>query len=243
MWCLDWRDQGGSERTKHASARDFDRDAAELTGFIESFIPRERRLLIAHSMGGAIALLALHQNPKLVDTAILSAPMIEPTSGGLPRFLARFIPWAAVGLGLGGHFIPAGPASGPWRYDDSLSPETSIVSHDPERGLVHREWFENQPRLRVDGPTFAWAKAAFGLSRRLLAPGFLAGVTTPILIGSAGKELLVRPQSHRVAAARLPNCKLVEFPAAKHELFHETDAVRSRWFAEIETFAALHFPT
>jgi len=241
VWCLDWRDQGGSERSKRTIPRDFDRDAADLTAFIEAHVPKQRRLVVAHSMGSAITLLALHENPKLADAAVLSAPMIEPTSGGLPRVLARVIPRLAVALGLGGHFIPAGPASGPWRYDDRLSGENSIVSHDAERCLVHRDWFENQARLRVDGPTFAWAKSAFALSSRLLAPGFLAAISTPILIGSAGKEFLVRPESHQVAAARLPHCKLVEFPTAKHELFHETDHIRNRWLGEIDAFIAARF--
>src|SRR5215469_16381320 len=64
VWTLDWRGQGGSTRPKRwpnrPRARRFDRDADELAQFAaakpQSGLPR---VLIAHSMGGAIALLCL----------------------------------------------------------------------------------------------------------------------------------------------------------------------------------------
>ena len=71
VWCLDWRGQGGSTRPKRwphrPRARRFERDAAELAAFaaakLQSGLPR---VLIAHSMGGAIALLCLHSHPRAV---------------------------------------------------------------------------------------------------------------------------------------------------------------------------------
>jgi len=243
VWFLDWREQGGSERREQRpGARLFDRDAQDLADFIATTLPAGDAppVLVAHSMGAAIALLALHRNPALAQAAILSAPMLDLASGWCPRALARSLTWLATRTGFGGQFIPAGPASGPWRRDANLCPQNSITSHDPARCMVHQSWFESCPRLRVDGPTFAWADAAFALTARLRAKNFLAAITTPILIGSAGKEFLVRPQSHRPAAERLPHGRIVAFPDAKHELFHETDDVRSRWFKAIDHFLAEH---
>src|SRR5271170_7019065 len=76
VWCLDWRGQGGSTRPKRwphrPRARRFDRDAAELAQFaaakLTSALPH---VLIAHSMGGAIALLCLRRHPELFAAAIL----------------------------------------------------------------------------------------------------------------------------------------------------------------------------
>ncbi len=242
VWCLDWRSQGGSDREQAIDAgpgaRRYDRDAEDLALFIRKTLPPDApRLLVAHSMGGAIALLALHANPALVRTAVLSAPMLDLETGLLPRPLARGLAWLAVRLGFGSAFVPGG---GPWRFDPDLSPATSPISHDAERCLVHRDWFADQARLRVHGPTFAWADAAFALVRHLRSPIFLQGITTPLLIGSAGRERFVRPSAHRRAARHLPNCTLVDFPFAKHELFHETDDVRARWFDAIDAFCAQH---
>lgn len=242
VWCLDWRGQGGSERDtalpSRPLARAFDTDAKDLAAFTEEMLPRDgRRLLTAHSMGGAIALVALHKNPGLVDAAVLSAPMLK-IEAGIPRTAARVFAWLATTLGFAKAFIPG---TGPWRFNERLTPETSPTSHDPERCLIQRTWFEAQPRLRVDGPTFGWLNAAFKVTDRFGSKGYLEHITTPILMGSAGRERFVSPRKHRRAAKRLPHCRLIEFPTAKHELFLEADNYRSVWFAEIDAFLAAHF--
>src|SRR5262249_7012829 len=66
VWCLDWRGQGGSIRPRRLPtrprARKFDRDAEDLAAFAsEKLSQRLPRLLVAHSMGGAIALLCLRR--------------------------------------------------------------------------------------------------------------------------------------------------------------------------------------
>lgn len=245
VWCLDWHGQGGSERDAafptRPLARDFDRDAADLIAFITAMLPPSEicpRLLVAHSMGGAIGVLALHSNPKLVDAAVLSAPMLGIETGPVPTAAARALAKTGMATGFGKYFIPG---AGPWQFNTLLTPRTSLTSHDPERGLIQRSWFETHPRLRVDGFTYGWLQAAFRLTARFDAPGFLEGVTTPLLLGSAGREFFVNPKRHRRAAARLPHCRLSAFPESKHELFMEADTFRDAWFAEIDAFIAERF--
>jgi len=242
VWMLDWRGQGGSERDPHLpsrpQARDFDRDAAELTAFVQTILPAAGpRAIIAHSMGGAIATLALHTNPKLVDFAILSAPMYGLVTGPFPEFAARALARSATAAGCGRNFIPG---AGPWKFNRLLTAFTSPVSHDPERCIVQRSWFESAPRLRIDGLTYGWLDAAFAFGDRLMAPGFLEAIATPILIGSASREFFVNPKRHHQATARLPHGKLVSFSGARHELFMEADMYRQPWFAEIDAFIAAH---
>ena len=55
-------------------------------------------------------------------------------------------------------------------------------------------------------------------------------------MGSAGRERFVDPRAHRRAADLLPDCRLISFPDAKHELFLERDAIRSEWLAAIQSF-------
>lgn len=237
VWCLDWRGQGRSHRTggTRPTARAFERDADDLAHFIATHSPRpHRRVMVAHSMGGAISLLALQKHAGVVDAAILSAPMLAMKTGSVPPWAARLLAITMTALGRGDEFVPG---AGAW---PNLAPRfpknVNRVSNDPVRGKLLDAWFTTCEDLRVDGPTFAWLGAALALTARARGARFLKSIQTPILLGSAGNDLLVDPAAHVRAAALLPNCRLVSFENAKHELFHETDEVRCRWFAAIDAF-------
>jgi len=236
--CLDWRGQGGSERPRRWPSRPrprrYDRDASDLALFVDS-LPASRlpRILIGHSMGGAIALVCLRRSARLFDAAILSAPMLGLRTGRIPRNLARCITGAARVSGLGLCFIPG---AGRWRPDRVPSPAASRISSDPERCRVQFDWFSARAQLRVDEPTYGWLDAAFRLIAKINRKEFLAEISTPILLASAGIEAFVEPEAHRRAARFLPDCTLVEFPDSKHEPFLEQDAIRNRWFDAIDRF-------
>ncbi len=245
VWCLDWRGQGGSERPRRwlsrPRPRHFDRDASDLALFTRS-LPRSgyRRLLIAHSMGGAIALLCLRQSPSLFDAAILSAPMLGIRTGGIPPTIARCITRAARASGLGLCFVPGASR---WRADRVPAPEASRVSSDPERCRVQYSWFSACAQLRVDEATYGWLDEAFRFVSRITRPKFLAEIRTPILLASPGIEWFVEPVAHRRAASLLPDCTLIEFPDSKHEPFLERDPIRSRWLGAIDRFVTERIAT
>src|ERR1700730_18173107 len=132
VWCLDWRGQGGSTRPKRwphrPRARRFDRDAAELAHFAAEHLRSGRpRILIAHSMGGAIALLCLHRNPGLFRAAILSAPMLGLLKGRTPPTFLRALtgPVRLTPLSL-----CRLPGTYRWRPNSPPTPERSRVSSD-----------------------------------------------------------------------------------------------------------------
>ena len=238
MWCLDWRGQGGSERPRRWPSRPrprrYDRDANDLALFAKSLPPpRHPRLLIGHSMGGAIALVGLRQSPGLFDAAILSAPMLGIRTGRIPRPVARCITSAARVSGLGLCFVPG---AGPWRPDRIPSPEISRTSSDPDRCRLQYGWFSARAQLRVDQPTYGWLDASLRLARRISQPEFLREIRTPILLASAGIEAFVDPAAHHRAARLLPDGTLVEFPDSKHEPFLERDPIRNRWLDAIDRF-------
>jgi lysophospholipase len=238
VWCLDWRGQGGSERPRRWPSRPrprrYDRDANDLALFAKKLPPpRHPRLLIGHSMGGAIGLVCLRQSPGLFDAAILSAPMLGIRTGRIPRPVARCITSAARASGLGLCFVPG---AGPWRPDRIPSPEFSRTSSDPDRCRLQYGWFSARAQLRVDQPTYGWLDASLRLVRRISRPEFLSGIRAPILVASAGIEAFVDTAAHRRAARLLPDCTLVEFPDSKHEPFLERDPIRNRWLDAIDRF-------
>jgi len=240
VWCLDWRGQGGSIRPRRLPtrprARNFERDAEDLAAFAaEKLRGHLRPLLVAHSMGGAIALICLKRHPHLFAAAVLSSPMVGLRTGGVPPTLFRFITRPARAAGLGICFIPGAHK---WRPDPLPSPERSRVSTDAERCRLRHAWFSADPGLRLDQATYSWVDSALGLVARISKPEFLGGIRTPILIGRAGREVVVSPMAQRRAARLLPNCTLIELPESKHDPFLERDAIRDYWLACLDRFIA-----
>lgn len=238
VWCLDWRGQGRSSRPRRwptrPRARRFERDAADLAEFagakLRTGLPR---ILIAHSMGGAIALLCLRAHPGLFDGAILSSPMLGLRLGRMPPASLRCITGPLRIAGLGTRLVPGTRRWPPARVP---SPERSHNSSDPERCRLHYAWVSADPSLRLDGPTFGWVDATLAVLGRIGRADFLGRIATPILLGSAGRDAIVSRTSHRRAARLLPDCTLVELPESKHEPFLEHDAIRDVWFAAIDRF-------
>ena len=239
VWTMDWRGQGGSTRPKlwphRPRARRFDRDADELAQFaaakLQSGLPRA---LIAHSMGGAIALLCLHDHPRLFGAAVLSAPMLGVPIGRTPPVLLRALTGPARLTGLGICHLPGTIRWRPGRPPPT--PERSRISSDAERCRIRHAWVSTHPALRLDQPTYGWLDPALSLIARIGRRRFLAEIATPILLGSAGREQIVAPTAHYRAARLLPDCTLVELTDSKHEPFLERDPIRDRWLDEIDRF-------
>ena len=242
VWCLDWRGQGGSIRPRRLPtrprARKFERDAEDLAAFTAAKLPgRLPSLLVAHSMGGAIGLICLKRYPDLFAAAVLSSPMVGLRTGPVPPTLFRLITRPARAAGLGICFIPGARK---WRPDPLPSPERSRGTSDAERCRVRHAWFSAEPGLRLDQATYGWVDSALGLVARLSKPEFLTGIHTPILLGRAGREVVVSPMAQRRAARLLPNCTLIELPESKHDPFLERDAIRDYWLSCLDQFIAEH---
>ncbi len=238
---LDWRGQGGSQRylpnPQMAHSLGFDQDAADLAQYIQQFAGAPV-YLVAHSMGGNIALRLLHDRPELVRAAILSAPALRiGTRAGMPAWQARGLAGFMIAAGLGQSYAIG---QQDWRDDPARNATNSPVSHDAVRDQVAQRWLRERPELRVGGGTYRWAFEFFESCAEVMTPSYLKTIRTPILIGSAGQDTFVDSTAHQEACAKLPACQLVTYPEARHEMFMETDAVRTPWLAEIERFVAAH---
>src|SRR4029077_11358167 len=120
-------------------ARKFERDAEDLAAFArEKLGGRLPPLLVAHSMGGSIALVCLRRYPQLFAAALLSSPMVGLRTGRVPPSLLRLLTRPARAAGLGACFIPGAHK---WRPDLLPSPETSRVTTDADRCRLRHAWF------------------------------------------------------------------------------------------------------
>ena len=185
-------------------------------------------------MGAAIALLAMAQRPDLFDAAVLSAPMLGIVTHPVPAWMAPAVATVAASCGFADAFAPS---CGPWDAEAQIA-ASNRATHDPVRATVQQAWCHAAPRLRVDGPTYGWVHAAFGLMDRLADPDLLRLVRAPVLLGCPMEDTCVDPIAIQRAAMALPKAELALFATARHELFMEADSIRGRWFGAMETFLA-----
>jgi lysophospholipase len=236
VFIMDWRGQGLSERELPNSLKghlvSFDDPVADLDIALRRFgaqLPRPH-LVLAHSMGGAIALRALQTNRMVAEGALFSSPMWGVSSlRGLAEDFTRF----CNAIGLGGLFAPGVERT--WRKQ---SFQRNALTGDRRRYARGQDLVAQEPRLALAGPTIGWAFAAIETLAALKQPGVLAHLRLPIVVLSAGKETIVDNRAHAVIAGALPNCRLLPFPNARHEILMETDDIRARFWEEFDELAA-----
>jgi lysophospholipase len=228
---FDWPGQGLSDRLHK------DRMAGHVTSF-SVYVDALRRgldaigaravrphVILAHSMGGAIALEALRTRKVTAEAAAFSAPM-----WGLPVwFFQRWAVRAARLFGFGGLYVRR---PGP--------PETfasNPVTHDLGRWERCRRLVDTDDRLRLGEPTIAWLVSSLHVIRGFFEAGALDRLRRlPVLTAIAEEETIVSKSSQRRLARRLKAGRTVEIGGARHEILMETDDRRA---AFLEAFDAL----
>jgi lysophospholipase len=236
--CLDWRGQGMSWRQGRRDKRyhdDFAADVEDARTFLK-YVPVPEnlpRILLAHSMGGHIAVRMLHNTPDMFKCAVLTAPMMGLA---LPEWLARAVSSAMCAMGLGDYYLPAQGAWTEGRFAAGLK----ILTSDKDRTDVQKHWMTEFPDLRMGGLTAGWMRAALNSIRMVRHPAFLRGVTTPVLIFEAGYEMLVSNAAIRTAVRGLPLGELIKIEGSMHEVLMEKDAYRDQFWAGFDAFIAKH---
>lgn len=233
VWVLDWPGQGRSDRffaadpeRRHTAG--FDADIQSFDIWLRNYVrPAGGGVplaLLAHSMGGHIALRWLADQPGLVQAAGFTAPMIGIRAlSRLPRFAAPLL-MQCVSRPLGTRYVPGG---GPWKVGAATLKAPVLLTSDPARGAVPDAWYAQDPALRVGGVTFGWIDAAYRSCLALQAPGLAERISIPCLVALAGRESLVDNHAARRFAARMPHARVLDLPQSLHEILMERDDHRN----------------
>lgn len=240
---FDWFSQGGSARglpnePYKIHVKDFDDYLGDLTNFIKSNINDRPFYIVAHSMGGHLALRHLmNHSTSTCLGAVLSAPMIDiRQSNFVPRFLRDFL-LKQIAKSPSDY----APGAKDWSTDTRNAPAgQSEFSSDPKRDSLHREWILKTPLLRTGGPTGAWVCAALHSIDCLKTDISNGKLKTPILAHLAGNDLVV---STRIAQDTLsPHADLVILDGAKHEILMEKDEFRRIFWDNFDGFVERYPP-
>lgn len=237
---FDWRGQGRSARLLADPGPGHIRDFAQYLDDLDAVLahataqgwPAPERVL-AHSMGGHIALLAIARGRLQPRTAVLTAPMLDIRLG-LPRWAARGAAATGARLRRGGW----APGQGPWQAARPF--QGNPLTTDPARYAAWVALCEAHPACRLGGVTYGWVDAALRSIAALRRPGVLERIGTPVLLLRAMDDVIVDNRAIATAARRLPNARLLDFHGARHELLLEQDPVRDATLAAIrDAFAAV----
>lgn len=242
---FDWRGQGGSTRPLAdpllghvGDFAEFDRD---LDYALDTLVPGDTPrplILLAHSMGGNVALRLLARRPGRVAGLIATAPMLAVQTAPFPGVVARALATAGTRSGLGARYVPVPP--GPHPSDEPFA--GNVVTRDALRHARNVGILKAAPHLALGRPSYGWMAAAYAAMARLQAPETAQRIAEPVLLFSAGQDKIVRPGADLRLVRQLKHGVFVLIGAAEHEILQETDPVRAAFWAAFEAFLAIYFP-
>jgi lysophospholipase len=238
VWQMDWRGYGGSDRylreREKAHSLGTSHDTHDLDQFVRTVVkqvPGKPLILIAHSMGAQLAVRYLHDYPRTFQAVVLSSPFLSlatTANRGMPDWLVGSIIWSTNSFGFSESWAMG---NGPWK-DKPIEK----MSHDPVRAELQRQWNRANPALRIGGVTNGWIKEYVSGLDVMKQPGYYGDIKLPVLLGSASEDVLTKPDVHAQACSQMPNCRLLRLDHAWHELFMESDNIRSPWLNSIYSF-------
>jgi lysophospholipase len=235
---LDWRGQGGSAR-KLADPRkghvdDFSEYQLDLDAFMKQIVLPDcppPYFGLAHSMGAANLLRAIHEERRWFDRVVLCAPMVDLRIKRWPT-VARYFTRIMSAVGFGHRYIPGGSAVAVTNRPFAGNP----VSSDPVRYERIAAIVEADPSLGLGSPTLSWLSATFRQVDQFVEPAYPAKLTQPILILGAGDDRLVSTAASEKFAIRLRAGAMIVIPGSRHEIMIERDSIRSQFWAAFDAF-------
>ena len=242
---IDWRGQGASGRLLKdplvGHIDDFSTWVADLGHFWKQWRADTPgpHVVLAHSMGGHLAMRALVE--KAIDpvAVAMSAPMLGIQTGGLPLSFNHAFAKLMVKMGRGD--IAA------WKVSEkplsSMNLRAKILTADKDRYEDELEWWNSRPEVKLGPPSWHWVERAISSIRMLDEPGRLEAVNTPILLLATTADQLVSTPRIIKDSKRLPNAETLIFgKEAAHELLREADAVRDKCIERIVNFLDKNAP-
>jgi lysophospholipase len=236
---FDWRGQGGSDRllkdTHKGHVDDFSHYLLDLDAVIGGVVLADcppPYTILAHSTGGAVALLYAHRARTRIERMVLCAPLLA--------FAGRSTAWlgAMTGflgyLGLAESYVPGGGGT----LVETAPFAGNIVSSDPRRYARQGAVVDAEPALGIGSPTIGWINAATRAFRVFQSEDFAARVPVPVLIAMAGADTVVSNRVIENFAIGMKMVTSVRLPGSRHEILMERDIFRDPFWAAFDEFCA-----
>lgn len=209
----------------------FDEYVRDTDCFVLQVVPSGLPLyLFSHSMGGGVAALYLEEHPDVFQKAVLSSPMIAPSTGSYPAFVGKAI--CRLMILFGGskkRIFLSGPYPGEEKFEDSCG-------NSEVRFARYERFRRTHPDYQNFSPTYRWTLESLKVPKAILKKGRPERIRSDVLVLSAGLDNMVLNGPQKEFASRVPSCRLSEYPDAKHEIFISTDGIMERYVPEVLAF-------
>jgi len=186
---------------------------------------------LGHSTGATILIRAAHRGHRWFDRMVLIAPLIGLAGAGATPTASTIVRVLRLG-GFGSMYVPGAAAAA----TETRPFATNIVTSDPVRYARNAAVLEAEPMLAIGRPTVAWVDAAFRAMRTMCERTYPARIRQPILIVSAGLDVVVSNAAIEEFATYLRTGSHLEVVGSKHELLMEQDRYRSQFWAAFDAF-------
>lgn len=222
----DHRGQGASEGLKgHIDS--YSQYMKDGQAVLESFLKEGTQYsILAHSMGGLIALLGTLNNIYSPDRLILSAPLLKLPNRPLKRWIYIPISKILTQLSLGA-VSPGIGGDHPCFHGNTLTQSVEGFNK-----------VLNTP-YPIPSPTFAWISATDSAIQEVFDPELIKKQACPIDLYWGSEESVVDPKGFSEWIQKARSCgydklDLHMIPGARHELLNEIDPIKSVFRAKLQ---------
>lgn len=237
IFVLDHRGQGESERLLENPHKLFVQNFNDYIADFELFLERlelkrhyKKSILIAHSMGGAIALGALKKKTHLVDQLILSAPMIQINTKRWSQASALILAYALKSSGKETDIFPGFDRKLP----NTITYKDINMTHSEKRFNSYINLLHTKPELKANLVTVNWAFEALKYTKELNEDSAFLEIPTLLLQAESDGIVENSAQIKFCSEKNKRFCHLETIKKAYHEIFFEEDAIRSQVFQKIK---------
>ena len=236
---MDWRGQGLSDRTSNNirlghidSFNEYDKDFETIVEKVYQHICPRPWIGFGHSMGGCLLATNFTKHENNYRALILCAPMLTMKVNiwikRLTKLIIFLLPWLKR--------LPLSPPNWDkkqgWIEEDF---EQNNLTSDKFRFDRSFRLISKCPDLGVKGLSFGWVNEAFKRTEEFNYPNWGKNITKPVLLLSAGKDLLVDADKNELICKSIPNRSISRING-KHELLMEENDIRNETWKAIDEF-------
>ncbi len=235
---FDWRGQGGSSRLLGDPAKgyidSFDQYLIDLeTVFMGVALPdcRPPYFMLAHSMGGLVALLSAPKMASRVNRLMVCCPLVRFGELPVPRGLLGFAAGLLSTIGMGSVQLGGAGSSNERRRFAGNRLTADLRRFERNIGLA-----VSHPEIAVGGPTAAWLFAAGQAISKLDDPDFIGSITIPTLLIGGGADNVVSLRAIEELGFKMRSGHTIVIAGARHEILQERDLYREQLLAAFDAF-------